>query len=202
MKYFKYTKKELEVLKNNDPILKQYIDKYGMIKREVTDDLYTSLISSIVSQQISLKAAITVFDRLTNIVKEYIPENILKIDDNTLQECGLSFRKVTYIKNASTFFIENKDFIKNINKYSNEEIIEKMTIISGVGVWTVEMLLIFTLQRKNVISYNDLAIRKSMEKIYKIDKLSKKEFDSITKHYDPYQSIASLYIWNAAHVEQ
>lgn len=198
MKYFEYTQEQLDVIRNNDPILKQHIDRIGFIKREVHDDLFLSLIDSIVSQQISTKAAITVFNRLTNIVGSYTPENILSIEDELIQQCGISFRKVTYMKNAAAFFIENEEFVENINSYSNEEIINKMIEIKGVGVWTVEMLLLFTLKRQDVISYNDLAIRRSMEKIYNIEKLSKKQFNEIVKNYEPYQSIASLYIWHVA----
>lgn len=191
MEFFKYGDIEIEYLKKKDKKLGHLIDEIGMIKREVTTDVFTALISSVTSQQISNKAAETVFLRLVNLLGEVTKENIKLKTIEEIQKCGMSMRKATYIKNIANSSI---DFCR-LYELSDEEIIKTLCTLTGVGVWTAQMLLIFSLERKNVLSFGDLAIRRGIINLYGIKTLTKEQFDKYKKKYSPYGTVASLYLW-------
>lgn len=195
MNYFQYGQKEIEYLKKKDKKLSAAIDRIGMIKRKITTDPFQELISSIVSQQISNKAAETVWNRFCELIVEITPENILKVNEEAIQKCGMTMRKVTYIRGIAEAAMSGEIEFSNLHLLSDEEIIKKLSSLYGVGVWTVEMLLIFSLNRYNVVSYKDLAIRRGMMNLYGLKTLSKEQFEKYKKRYSPYGSVASLYLW-------
>lgn len=195
MKYFKYTNKEIEYLKKKDKKLGKEIDRIGMVKREVEPDIFSALISSIISQQISTKAAITVKNRLIELIGEIIPQNINKIELESIQKCGMSLRKASYIRGIAEVAINKTVDFENLHSMTDDEVIKELTSLKGVGEWTAEMLLIHSLQRPNILSYKDLGIRKGIMKLYKLTELSKKEFEIYRSKYSPYCSVASLYLW-------
>ncbi|HLR35193.1 MAG TPA: hypothetical protein VK071_07700 [Tissierellales bacterium] len=195
MKYFKYTNKEIEYLKKKDKKLGKEIDRIGMVKREVEPDIFSALISSIISQQISTKAAITVKNRLIELIGEIIPQNINKIELESIQKCGMSLRKASYIRGIAEVAINKTVDFENLHSMTDDEVIKELTSLKGVGEWTAEMLLIHSLQRPNILSYKDLGIRKGIMKLYKLTELSKKEFEIYRIKYSPYCSVASLYLW-------
>ena len=195
MSYFKYGKKEIEYLKQVDPILGEEIDKIGIIKRKTDPDIFSSLISSIISQQISTKAATTVYNRFLELVKEINAKNIDEVDIDSIQGCGMSFRKASYIKNIASSVI-NKDIdLENLNSLSDDEIIKELTKLNGIGEWTAEMLMIHSLERPDILSFKDLAIRRGIMILYGLDDLSKTEFLEYKKRYSPYGTTASIYLW-------
>ncbi len=195
MKHFVYGHKEIIYLKGKDPILGEVIDRLGMIKREVDDDIFASLISSIISQQISTKAAITVSKRFEDLVERIDPSSISKLEIEEIQKCGMSFRKAQYIKSAAEAAISKYVDFEKLKDLSDEEVIKELVKLKGVGEWTAEMLLIHSLNRPNILSYKDLAIRRGIMRIYGLDDLTKKEFEVYRQTYSPYGSVASLYIW-------
>lgn len=195
MNYFIYGKKEIEYLKEKDQVLGAAIDKIGMIQRKVILDPFEAIITSVVGQQISNKAADTVKNRLSNLLGEITAENIDKASIEEIQACGMSNRKVTYIKGIAEAALNKSIDFNNLHKLSDEEIIKKLTSLYGVGVWTAEMLLIFSLGRMDVLSFKDLAIIRGMMRLYDLDKLTKEEFEKYRKIYSPYGSVASLYLW-------
>ena len=195
MQFFEYGYKEIEHLKRRDKKLGAAIDRIGMIQREITPDLFTTLISSIVSQQISKKAAETVWNRLSLLVGRITPENIEKVGQDEFQSCGMSARKASYIQGIATAAISGAVNFDILHTLSDEEIIKRLSSLNGVGVWTAEMLLIFSLCRPDVVSYGDLAIRRGMVNLYGLKELPKEKFDRYAKRYSPYGSIASLYLW-------
>jgi len=195
MKYFQYGEKEIEFLKKKDKKLAAAIDRIGMIKRELTPDPFEALVVSIVSQQISKKAAETVWNRFCNVLCEVNPENILKASDEEIQKCGMTMKKVGYIKGIAEAAVSGQVDFKNLALLSDEEIIKKLSALHGVGVWTAEMLLIFSLNRPNVVSYKDLAICRGMMNLYGLKSLTKEQFEKYKKRYSPYGSVASLYLW-------
>lgn len=195
MDYFVYGDKEIEYLKKKDKKLGAIIDRIGIIEREVNLDTFSALIDSIVSQQISTKAAITVAARLNNLVGEINPDNIYNTSIDDIQKCGMSVRKATYIKGIADAAISKEIDFDKLHTLSDEEIIEKLTSLYGVGTWTAEMLLIFSLGRKNVLSFKDLAIRRGIMKLYNLKELTKTDFEKYKKRYSPFGSIASLYLW-------
>lgn len=195
MEIFKYGDKEIEYLKKKDKKLGAAIEKIGIIERKITPDPFEALVSSIVSQQISSKAAETVWNRFTNVIGIVTPENIENVSLEEIQGCGMSLRKVGYIKGIAEAAISGEVNFGELNDLADEEIVKKLSALKGVGVWTAEMLLIFSLCRPDVVSYGDLAIRRGMMNLYGHKELSKERFERYRKRYSPYGSVASLYLW-------
>jgi len=199
MRIFKYGPAEVNYLKSQDKLLGLAIDRIGIIERETNPDLFTALINSIVSQQISKNAAATVWSRLCDCLGEITPETIASTPVEMIQKCGLSMRKAGYIKNISEQETKGELNLSEFRNLSDVEIVKRLTALNGVGIWTVEMLMIFSLERPDVVSWGDLAIRRGMMNLYGLETLSKSEFDAYRKRYSPYGSVASLYLWELSH---
>lgn len=195
MHYFKYGEAEIEHLKKKDKRLGEAIDRIGIIEREIIPDLFTALINSIVGQQISSKAADTVWDRLGSLLGEITPQNIINASAQDIQKCGMSHRKTSYIIGAAEGVLSGLLDMEELKELPDEEIIKRMTAIHGVGVWTAEMLMIFSMERKNIVSWSDLAIRRGMCRLYNHKELTKEQFNRYKKRYSPFGSVASLYLW-------
>ncbi len=195
MPVFKYGQKEIEYLKNRDKMLGAAIDRIGMIKRDIIPDPFVALISSIVNQQISKRAAQAVWNRLSNMLGDITPQRIVKEEFNNIKSCGLSQRKTCYIMGIAEAALSGRIDFNSFDCLTDEEIIKELSSLYGVGVWTAEMLLIFSLCRPDVVSYNDLAIRRGMMVLYGIKELSRDKFQDYRKRYSPYGSVASLYLW-------
>jgi 3-methyladenine DNA glycosylase/8-oxoguanine DNA glycosylase len=195
MHIFEYGQKEIDYLKSKDKKLGAAIDKIGMIQREITPDPFEALISSVVGQQISSKAADTVWNRLVELLSNITPESISKTDISLIQACGMSQRKAGYIAGIAEAAIRGEVDFTLLDTMTDEEIIKKLSSLHGVGEWTAEMLLIFSLNRPDVVSYKDLAIRRGMMNLYGHKELPKERFDRYKKRYSPYGSVASLYLW-------
>lgn len=198
MAYFTYGEKETAYLSQKDKKLAAVIERVGQIEREVTPDLFAALISSIISQQISNKAAETVWRRFHELAGEVTPQNILAKTVGEIQACGISFRKAGYIWGIAEAAVTRIDFSK-LSDLPDDEIVKRLTALKGVGVWTVEMLLIFSLSRPDVLSYGDLAIRRGMTRLYGLKELTPEKFLRYKKRYSPYGTVASLYLWELAH---
>jgi len=195
MQIFEYGQKEIEYLKRKDKKLGEAIEKIGMIEREITPDPFTALISSVVSQQISKKAAQTVWNRLSTLLGVISAESIDQFSLSEIQGCGMSERKAGYIKGIADAAISGTVDFNSLHTLTDEEVIKKLSALNGVGVWTAEMLLIFSLNRPDVVSYKDLAICRGMTNLYGLKELPKEKFERYKKRYSPYGSVASLYLW-------
>lgn len=195
-KYIKYGTKELNYLKKKDKKLAKVIDELGIIKREMTDDPFVSLIESIIGQQISGRAAETVAERFYKLLKGNVtPVRIKKCGIEAIQSCGMSMKKASYIIGVAEAALKKDIDFKNLHKLEDDEIIKQLSSLHGVGVWTAEMILIFSLGRKDVLSYGDFGIRRGIMNLYKLKSLSKKDFQKYKELYSPYASIASFYLW-------
>lgn len=192
---FEYGQREIDYLKRKDKKLGAAIDRIGMIQREITPDPFAALVSSVVSQQISNKAATTVWNRLYMLLGSITPESITQADLAEIQGCGMSERKAGYIKGIGDAAKSGILDFNRLHTLTNEEIIKKLSSLHGVGVWTAEMLLIFSLCRPDVVSYKDLAICRGMMNLYGLKELPKEKFERYRKRYSPYGSVASLYLW-------
>lgn len=199
-KYFEYGQKELEHLRRKDKKLGAAIERRGIIKRAVNLDLFSALVESVVGQQISNKAAVTVCGKLNDLCGMDAGK-LHALSAKEIQTCGMSMRKATYIKNIADAAVNKVIDFDTLSQQSDTEIIEALTAIKGVGVWTAEMLLIFSLMRPDVVSYGDLAIRRGMMLLYGLKELPKEKFQRYAKRYSPYGSIASLYLWEMSHIE-
>lgn len=199
MKYLKYGKKEIEYLKSKDKKLGKVIDRMEFIKREVNHDVFNSLISSIISQQISTKAAITVEERLIEKLGNITQDSIYKADIEDIRQCGMSMRKAEYIKGiAKAATYKTVDF-DNLYKLSDGEIVKELIKLKGVGEWTAQMMLIHTFERPDVLSYKDLGIRRGIMRVYDLeDEISKEEFELYRERYSPHGTVASIYLWEVS----
>jgi DNA-3-methyladenine glycosylase II len=169
----------------------------GLAKKR---DIYLHLCSSILSQQLSTKVAKVFRNRFMKLYHgKPTPEQILATPHETLRSIGLSGSKANYIHNVARFAIESGIDHKVLGKMNNDEVIEYLTKIKGVGRWTVEMLLMFTLGREDVFAVDDLGIRQAMISIYKLDQTDKKklreEMLRISANWSPYRSFACLHLW-------
>ena len=195
--YFKITNKAKQHLSKRCPKMKLLIASSGDIKREITPDLFTALCHSIVSQQISTKAASTICSRFDALFTTLTPLALCRKRDATIQKCGLSQRKVDYLKGIAKAATSGEINFDELVDYSNEDFISTLTKLKGIGVWTTEMLLLFSLERQDILSYGDLAIRNAIMELYDLPSLSQKEFEPYRSLYSPYGSTASLYLWHS-----
>ena len=195
MDIFSYKPNELEALKKKDKKLAAAIDRIGLIQRPVNKDLFAALISSIVSQQISAKGAQTVETRLRELCGKITPGRIHAADIGDIQQCGMSMRKAGYIKSAAEAVHSGALDMEALRDMPDDEVIKRLIALPGIGVWTAEMLLIFSLERKDVLSFGDLAIRRGICRLYGHKSLDYERFLRYKKRYSPYGSIASLYLW-------
>jgi DNA-3-methyladenine glycosylase II len=163
-------------------------------------DIYLYLCYSIVSQQLSTKVALIIRKRFLDLYDGTpSPEQILNTPFETLRSIGLSGAKANYVQNVARFAIEFGMDQRVLAKMNNEEIIEYLTRIKGVGRWTVEMLLMFTLGRPDVFAADDLGIQQAMIRVYKLDKSDKKKLREdmlrISTRWSPYRTYACLHLW-------
>ena len=169
-----------------------------LVKR---NKIYLRLCSSILSQQLSTTVARILYERFLNLYKNKEPSlrQILNTPAETLRGIGFSNAKTGYVRNVCEFFIEKKLSDAKLHLLTNDELIELLTQIKGVGRWTVEMLLIFTMQREDVFTYDDLGLRQGVIKLYSLNepdkKLLRKKVEKIALRWSPYRSYASLYLW-------
>lgn len=196
--YFEYDKESTDYLKMKDPILGQAIERIGQIKRPVQTDLYESLVNSIVGQQISTAAHKTIWKRITDYYGAITPEKICATPLDDLQKFGISFRKADYILDNSQKVLSGEFDINALHNKSDEEVVKELSDLKGIGVWTAEMLMIFCMQRQDILSYGDLAILRGMRLLYRHRKIDRKLFEKYRRRYSPYNSVASLYIWSIA----
>ena len=193
-KYFEYGETEISYLSMKDKKLGAAIERIGMIKRKVNPDVFSSLVESIISQQISSKAAATVCGKLYGLTQMQ-PEKLHALTPEEIGACGMSKRKAGYIKSIAKHYVEKTVDFNCLKDKTDMDIIETLTRINGIGVWTVEMLLIFSLGRPDVVSFGDLAIRRGMINLYGHKEIKKERFLRYAKRYSPYGSVASLYLW-------
>jgi 3-methyladenine DNA glycosylase/8-oxoguanine DNA glycosylase len=193
--FFLYGEKELNYLKNNDSKLGLAIDKLGMLRRAVHTDHFEALAMSIVSQQISRKAADSIWNRLEDKFSAVSAKIFADADLNDIHKCGISLRKAGYIKGLAHAVMNRDINFEELTSMSDNEIIAKLSSFPGIGIWTAEMFLIFSMCRMDVVSWGDLAIRRGMMNLYELKELTKEQFDKYRRKYSPYGSVASLYLW-------
>jgi len=189
-------KSEVEFLKRNDHIVEMLIETVGDISREIIPNPFIALVNSIIYQQISFKAGNTIWGRFASLLGVITPSGVIDASFEDLRGCGLSSSKIKYIKNVADAIITGSLNIEEIKNKTDDEIVSNFIKIKGIGNWTAEMFLIFSLNRKDVINYNDLAIRKGIQWLYKLDEEpTKLEFEEIRNRFSPFNTILSLYIW-------
>ncbi len=186
---------------SQDPILKLLMEQLPAVSLEKRNKVYLRLCSSILSQQLSVQVARVLYLRFLELYrgKEPTAQQILDTPTETLRQLGFSNAKSNYVHNVCRFFIDQKITDRSLHKMESEAVIELLTQIKGVGRWTVEMILMFTLGREDVFALDDLGIRNAMIKLYRIRVTDKKKTDQrllrISKNWSPYRTYACRYLW-------
>jgi DNA-3-methyladenine glycosylase II len=193
-------RKAINHLKKADPVLGTIIERVGPYKIQYREPTFQTLVRSIVYQQLSGKAALTIFNRLMDAAKvdPLTPEATLRLRPARMRALGLSKQKLTYIRELARM---TRDGIIDFDRYpalEDAQIIEHLTEVKGVGVWTVHMFLIFALRRHDVLPTGDLGVRMAMKKAYGLAELPKPdEMEKIAAAWRPYCSVATWYLWRS-----
>jgi DNA-3-methyladenine glycosylase II len=186
---------------SKDKRLKKIMDAQQPCILEKRNKVYLRLCSSILSQQLSTRVSEVLYKRFLGLYKgrEPTPGQIMETPVEVFRSIGFSNAKASYVHNVCRFFTENKITDAQLHKLSNEEVIALLTRIKGVGKWTVEMILMFTLAREDVFALDDLGLRKGVVKLYKLKETDKKalyeKIESISRKWSPYRTYASRYLW-------
>ncbi len=192
-------RKAIRHLKSSDKVIYEVIKKHGPCTiTPALDNPFHALTSSIISQQLSARAARAIKGRLFDLlgIEHFTPKNILKMSSKTSRAAGLSQPKFNYIQRLARS-VENGELnFESISKYEDEEVIRELTTFPGIGRWTAEMFLIFALGRPDVLSVNDAGLKRGFKITYKLQQNpSEDEMVSIGELWRPYRSVASWYLW-------
>jgi len=195
-------KRIIQYLVDNDSHLKLVIEQCPYPRSRKSTDIYMALLSSIVSQQLSIKAADTIFNRFLDLYPDRYPqpEQLVRTRAPRLRAAGLSQQKAQYLKNVARFAIDDDGLnYRKLQKKTDKDLIEQLTQIKGVGRWTVEMLLMFSLDRKDIFPLDDLGIQQAIKKLYQLEhegKELKRKMLVISESWKPYRSIVCKYLWH------
>ncbi len=187
-------------IQKQDPVLGRVVKSIGPIDFEMDDGHYEALVGAIIYQQLAGTAARAILDRFKKIYGGKIPEpeQYLSTPESKLRASGLSPQKVSYIRDLCERIVKGSLDLPSLTHLSDEEAVERLDEIRGVGRWTAEMFLLFVLGRKDVLPVDDLGVQKAVKRIYRLRKLpSKKKFERLAKNWHPYCSIATMYLWRS-----
>jgi DNA-3-methyladenine glycosylase II len=192
-------KKAIKYLRQSDPELIPLLDAFKIQDLQPETDYFKSLTRSIVYQQLSGKAAKTISDRFILLYKDKsypTPVDVINIDHEKLRSVGLSNSKAQYIKNIAHAFLDNPDTYDSLEKMDDQDIIDTLITIKGVGPWTAQMFLMFTLNRPDVFPVTDLGVQKGFQHYYKLSEMpTPGQMLKKSEHWAPYRTIVSLYFW-------
>jgi 3-methyladenine DNA glycosylase/8-oxoguanine DNA glycosylase len=191
--------KAINHLKKSDPVLRGIIERVGPCRMEFGPPEFHSLAEAIVYQQLHGKAAVSIFKRFVALTGEPLtPEGILRLSDEQLRSAGLSKQKSGYLKDLATKTRDRLLDFTNLIEMPDEDVIQHLTQVKGVGVWTAQMFLIFTLKRPDVLPTGDYGVQAAIKKHYRKRKMPKpREMEKIARPWSPYRSIACWYLWKS-----
>lgn len=185
-------------LSDADERMSRIVSKIGVLDLRLNDDLFFSLVESILSQQLTPKSADSIISRVVSLFpgSKIEPPALIEMDDDKIRSCGVSRQKISCIKNIAEAVLEGYLDVDSLSRMSDEEVIERLIRIKGVGKWTAKMILIFTLGRADVLPFEDLGVLNAIQRAYVLEnKPDRETFDRITEKWHPYCSVASLYLW-------
>src|SRR6202049_1978527 len=196
-------RKALNHLKKSDPILRAIIERVGPCRMEFGLPEFCSLAEAIVYQQLNGKAAVTIFKRFAALAGEPLtPDGILRLSDERLRSVGLSKQKSAYLKDLAAKTASGLLDFARLSGLTDDEVIQHLTQVKGVGVWTAHMFLMFSLRRPNVLPTGDYGVQMAIRKHYKKRKLPKpKDMEKIAKAWEPYRSVACWYMWRSLDIK-
>jgi DNA-3-methyladenine glycosylase II len=190
-------------LKQADPVMRAIIERVGPCRMEFSPPAFESLAETIVYQQLNGKAAVTIFDRFAALAGDPLtPKGILKLTDAQMRSAGLSKQKSSYLKDLAAKTEAGLLDFTRLPELPDEEVIAHLTQVKGIGVWTAQMFLMFTLRRENVLPTGDYGVQAAMKKHYRKRKMPKPEvMAKIAKCWEPYRSVACWYLWRSLDIK-
>ena len=195
---FEYGDKETEYLKSRDKRLGAAIDRIGHIHRAVDGDLFTSVVRHIIGQQISTRAQQTIWQRLCDRTGGVDAGALCRLELNELQALGMTFKKAGYIKGFAEKVRGGELEMDALSGLPDAEVVRRLSALDGIGVWTAEMILIFGMQRPDVLSFGDLAIHRGLRMLYHHRSVDRNTFAKYARRYAPCGTVAGLYLWAIA----
>jgi DNA-3-methyladenine glycosylase II len=192
-------RKAINHLKKSDPILSAIIEKVGPCKIAYGDPSFESLAEAIVYQQLNGKAALTIFNRFADLAgRPLTPRGILKLTEQQMRSAGLSKQKLSYIRSLAELTQSGELDFKRLPDMPDAEVIAHLTEVKGVGTWTAQMFLMFSLRRPDVLPTGDFGIQTAIRKYYRKRKMPKPaEMEKIAKPWSPYRTFACWYLWKS-----
>ncbi len=188
----------VRLLRSRDPRLAQLVDTIGDVTLDLRGSPFASLVRSIIGQQLSGRAAASIWDRLQGMCGEVSPENLAPLSDEKLRSAGLSRPKIGYLHDLCAKVRNGDVDLAGLSALSDGDVITSLTTIKGIGDWTCHMFMIFCLGRLDVFAPNDLGLRRAMMWLYDMpEPPTQKESVSISEAWRPYRTVASLYLWQA-----
>ncbi len=192
-------------LRRRDPTMRELIKQLGPLDLEARRrgrpaDAYGALLRSIVGQQLSTKAARTIFDRMTALWdgRTPTPQQLLDADPDAIRAAGLSRPKIAYLRSLAEHVLSGELELDRLDELSDEEITAELTAVKGLGRWTADMFLIFHLSRPDVLPVGDLGVRRAIETVYELPSIpAAEEIEKLAEPWRPYRTLASLYLWHS-----
>jgi DNA-3-methyladenine glycosylase II len=200
MKEIKYhsLSNEVKYLIHKDARLEKLFKMKEEIIVNINENYFESLAGVIVAQQLSSKVASVIYNRLSNLLKGNItPEYIKNADEVELRGIGLSYQKIKYLKSLADCVLTKEVDLSDLNHLSDKDIIEMLVKIKGIGIWSAQMFLMFSLGREDVFSVLDLGLRNALKKLYELPNLTNQEIEEMSLNWSPYRSIVSHFLWHA-----
>jgi DNA-3-methyladenine glycosylase II len=196
-------RKAINHLKKSDPIIRDIIERVGPYRMEYGDPVFHSLAEAIVYQQLNGKAALSIFKRFAALAGEPLtPEGIMRVTDQQMRLAGLSKQKSSYLRDLAERTHRGDLNFAGLGDLSDEEVIEHLTQVKGIGVWTAHMFLMFSLRRPNILPTGDFGVKMAIKKHYKKRKPpNPKQMEKIAKCWEPYRSVACWYLWRSLDIK-
>lgn len=194
-KLFEYGPKEIEALSAEDPVLGDFMSRRGQVERVIIPELFPALVHAIVGQLISVKAVQTIWSRMQAAFGDIRPERLAAASADEIQRCGITMKKALCIHRIATQVASGEFDLEGLRSLPDAEVAARMTVLHGIGVWTAEMLLMNCLERPDILSWGDIAIRRGIMNLYGLPALTREEFEQYRLRYSPYGSVASIYLW-------
>lgn len=193
-------KKIHEHFRKTDPVMHRLAEKIGILPLvDVSTDHFTHLVESIIGQQLSEKAGSTITNRFYEILgnNKLTPETLLELPDETIRSSGTSWSKISYMKNISRAVLDGSLHFDALQSMGDDEVIERLTQVKGIGRWTSEMFLMFSLGRPDIFSVGDAGLRRAIQKLYEPKSTDTQMLITISSKWSPYRSYASRLLWKS-----